>query len=152
MGLAGTYRLVSCEMYWSDGQVEQPYGRNPEGLLVYTTGGYVSGHLMRRHLPLLKTGARRASAADVREAFLGYLGYYGTYEVDADARTVTHHVLGSWHPNWVGTDQVRCFLVEGDRLKIETLPIPSGERSYVTRLHWQRQAPTTQPRIDTESR
>lgn len=140
MGLAGTYRLLSCEMHWSDGKVEHPYGAAPEGLLVYTGDGFVTGHLMKRDVTPLSAGARRANAQEVREAFLGYLGYYGTFAVDFAAGTVTHHVLGSWHPNWVGTDQVRRFRCEGDRLVIETPPIPSGGRRYVTRLVWRKQA------------
>lgn len=138
MEIEGTYRLVSCEVRWSDGEVDFPYGKTPEGLLVYTTTGYVTGHLMRPDIPRLRTGARRAPAEETRAAFLGYLGYYGTYTVDERACTVTHRVLGSWHPNWVGTDQVRYFRFEGGMLVIETPPIPSGCRSYRTRLVWNR--------------
>ena len=140
MELEGTYRLLSCEKRWSDGEIEFPYGEAPEGLLVYTGDGYVTGHLMRNGVPPLASGARRATARELRQAFLGYLGYYGTYAVDIVAGTVTHRVLGSWHPNWVGTDQVRTYRMEGDSLVISTPPIPSGGRSYVTWLSWRRQA------------
>ena len=138
MSLAGTYRLAKCEVLWSDGEVEEPYGRSPEGILVYTRDGFVSGHLMRRNVPQLETSARRASAEDLRVAFLGYLGYYGRYTVDETAATVTHHVLGSWHPNWVGTNQVRHFRREDESLVIETPSRRSGARTYRTRLVWNR--------------
>lgn len=138
VSLAGTYRLAACELLWADGRVELPYGADPEGLLVYTSGGYVTGHLMRRDVTKFRTGARQASAEQAKEAFLGYLGYYGTYSVDEEGGTVTHRVLGSWHPNWVGTDQVRHFRLEGETLVIETPPIASGSSSYRTRLVWRR--------------
>ena len=136
MSLAGTYRLASCEVHWSDGEVEQPYGETPEGMLVYTRDGYVTGHLMRRDVPRLETGARRAGPEDLRVAFLGYLGYFGTYTIDETAGMVTHHVLGSWHPNWVGTNQLRHFRREGESIVIETPSIQSGGRAYRTRLVW----------------
>lgn len=136
VSLTGTYRLVRCEIHWADGRVELPYGSDPEGLLVYTPGGYVTGHLMRRDVTKFRTSARKISAEQAKEAFLGYLGYYGTYVLDEENSTVTHHVLGSWHPNWVGTNQVRYFHFEEESLVIETPAIASGSGSYRTRLVW----------------
>lgn len=138
MTIHGTYRLVRCEVQWSDGTVEFPYGEDAEGILVYTPGGYMTGHLMRQNVPRFRGGARRAQPEEAQEAFLGYLGYFGTYEVDRATGIVTHHVLGSWHPNWVGTDQIRHFRIEGEQLVIETPPVQSGGRSRVTRLVWRR--------------
>ena len=138
VSLTGVYRLVACEVLWADGRIELPYGTDPEGLLAYTSSGYVTGHLMRRDVTKFRTGARQAAAEEAKEAFLGYLGYYGTYTVNEEGGTVTHHVLGSWHPNWVGTDQVRHFCLEGETLVIETPPIASGSASYRTRLVWRR--------------
>jgi hypothetical protein len=139
-GIEGTFRLVRCEVRWSDGEVNWPYGEDAEGLLVYTSTGFVTGHLMRRNVPKFRTGARRAPSEQIHEAFLGYLGYYGTYEVNVGAGTVTHHVLGGWHPNWTGTDQVRHFRFDGEELVIETPPVNSGSRSRKTRLVWRRAA------------
>ena len=139
-GLEGTYRLVGCEVHWSDGEVDFPYGKDADGLLVYTADGFVTGHLVQRNVPKFQTGARHAPAEQARKAFLGYLGYYGTYQVDADAGTVTHHVLGGWHPNWTGTDQVRHFRLAGEQLVIETPAVRSGGRSRQTRLVWRRAA------------
>ena len=131
-------------MRWSDGEIELPYGEAPEGLLVYAPTGHFTGHLMRRGVPRFRSGARRATDQEIRAAFLGYLGYYGTYVVDESAGTVTHSVLGSWHPNWVDTDQVRHFSFERDKLVIETPPISSAGRWYRTRLVWRREdAPST---------
>lgn len=138
MGIEGTYRLVHCAVIYSDGAVEHPYGEDAEGLLLYSRAGYFSGHLMRRGVSCFRTGARKATAEETRAAFLGYLGYFGTYAVDGAAATVTHTVLGSWHPNWVGTDQVRHFRRDGAQLVIETPATRSGGRTRFTRLTWRR--------------
>lgn len=141
MDLVGIYRLVMCEVRWSDGEVAQPYGTDPDGLLVYTSSGYFTGHVMRRDTPKLSTGARHAPHDETHEAFLGYIGYYGTYSVDLGAGTVTHRVLGSWHPNWVGQDQVRFFEMDGRSLVINTPAKASAGRSYRTHLVWKRADP-----------
>lgn len=138
VNLAGTYRLIRYEIRWSDGRVELPYGEDAEGLLVYTPTGHMSGHLMRRDVPRFRTSARHASSEETRAAYLGYLGYYGTFTVDETVGTVNHRVLGSWHPNWIGTNQLRYFELEGDRLILQTPPRISGDRSRHSRLIWQR--------------
>ncbi len=138
MDLAGTYRLVSCEVHWSDGEISFPYGEDPEGLLVYTSSGHMSGHLMRRGVPAFAGKGRVGTPEETQAAFRGYLGYFGTYSVDETARVVTHHVAGSWYPNWVGTDQVRYIRDDPNNLVIETGPRTAGDRTHRTILVWRR--------------
>ena len=107
MDLVGTYRLISCKIEWSDGKVSLPYGEAPEGLLVYTRSGHMSGHLMRRGVPAFKGGARAGSPAEIDAAFRGYLGYFGTYTVDQDAGDL---VLATG-PRKAGARTQRSFLV-----------------------------------------
>ena len=136
--LDGMYRLEGYELLRQDGVVEEPYGSDPEGLLVYSPNGFFSGHVMRQGVSKFRRGARLADPARTKEAFLGYIGYFGRFSVDATAKTVTHRVLGSWHPNWVGTAQVRHFLKSGDRLLLETPLLGSGGMSHRIRLMWKR--------------
>ena len=56
------------------------------------------------------------SAQQVRAAYLGYVAYFGTYEVAADGKSVVHHVDAALNPAWVGGDQVRAMRFEGERL------------------------------------
>ena len=132
------YCLEGYELLRQDGVVEKPYGSDPEGLLVYSPSGFFSGHVMRKGVSKFPWGARLADPARTKEAFLGYIGYFGRFSVDAAAKTVTHRVLGSWHPNWVGTAQVRHFRKSGDRLVLETPFLSSGGKSRRIRLMWKR--------------
>ena len=138
MDLVGTYRLISCKIEWSDGKVSLPYGEAPEGLLVYTRSGHMSGHLMRRGVPAFKGGARAGSPEEIDAAFRGYLGYFGTYTVDQDAGAVTHHVAGSWYPNWIGTDQIRYIRWDSGDLVLATGPRQVGARTKRSFLVWRR--------------
>ena len=119
--IVGTWKVVKYEDRGADGTITYPYGENPVGYFSYDPTGHLSVHIMRT--PALKTfpGMREGTGdgASYREAFLAYVAYFGTYTVDLANGTVTHHVEGSLRPDYTGTDQVRPFRVEGDRLIIE---------------------------------
>ncbi len=119
--IVGTWKIVKYEDRAADGTLSYPYGTNPVGYFVYDVTGHLSVHIMRT--PALKSfpGMRDGTGdgASFRDAFLAYVAYFGTYTVDAAKGTVTHHVEGSLRPDYTGTDQVRPFRIEGDRLIIE---------------------------------
>jgi hypothetical protein len=119
--IVGTWRVERYEDRAADGAVSYPYGENPVGYCVYDATGHLSVQIMRT--PALKSfpGMREGTGdgASYGEAFLAYVAYFGTYTVDATKGTVTHHVEGALRPDYTGTDQVRPFRIEGDRLIIE---------------------------------
>jgi hypothetical protein len=58
-----------------------------------------------------------------------------------DGNKLTHHVIASWLPEWIGTDQTRYVEVEGNKLMIKTavLKIPSAAaREYVATVAFER--------------
>ncbi len=136
--LTGTYYLVSYEIRRSDGTVSRPFGRAPVGQLVYDDFGRMSGHVMRAQAHPFRGTSRRADPDDVKSAFRGYLGYFGTYTLDEASSSVIHNVEGSWNPNWVGTKQIRRFRLEGDTLTIWTDPETRGGRDLQAVLVWKR--------------
>ena len=125
--LIGTWKLVKYEDRRADGTLSYPFGEHPTGYFVYDATGHLSVQIMRT--PALKpfSGMREGTGdgASYREAFLAYAAYFGTYAVDATKGTVTHQVEGSLRADYTGTDQVRRFRIEGDRLIIE---IREGQR------------------------
>ena len=50
-----------------------------------------------------------ASPELVKAAFIGGYSYYGTFDVDTAAQTVTHHVEGANNPDWIGGNLVRAY-------------------------------------------
>ena len=68
-----------------------------------------------------------------------FFAYWGTYEVDDTADTVTHHVEGSLAPTWVGTVQVRGFRFESEDRLILTAQIADAEDpTEINELIWER--------------
>jgi len=136
--IVGTWRLVSFESR-SAGEIRYPMGRVAAGQLNYDEMGNVSAHIMDPTRPAFASEDRAAGTdAEVRKAFVGYLAYYGTYDLDETKRTVTHHIDGASFPNWIGRDQVRIYRLDGDRLTITTPPIRAGGEDLITVLVWER--------------
>jgi hypothetical protein len=70
----------------------------------------MSAQVMRR------SGQTHQVPSDAIYLSNGYDAYFGTYTVDEEKHTVTHHVEGSASKQLVGKDLVRSFTFSGDRL------------------------------------
>jgi hypothetical protein len=82
------------------------------------------------------TGRKPAQSIDEQAALhRSMIAYAGKYSVEADRLTI--RVDGSWNEAWTGTDQVRFFKVDGNRLHVNSTwapsrnPLPSGEKPIV---------------------
>ena len=119
--LLGTWSLVSWEVTDSEGETSYPFGPSPEGQIIYAESGHMSVHLMHRELRVEDvTGVDDNDL--VGRVARTFIAYYGTYSIDADASSVTHHVQGSLRPSMRGTDQVRGFeLLDPDRVRLSAL-------------------------------
>jgi hypothetical protein len=80
----------------------------------------MSAQLMRPNQPSFASKDwREATAGEKATAWGNYFGYFGTYTIDEQAGTVVHHIEGSWFPNLMGTDQIRHFRFEGERIVLD---------------------------------
>jgi hypothetical protein len=137
--LIGTWRLVSFEGRDSKGEVQYPFGERVTGQLVYDAGGNMSVQIMKEaRSTFASNDPTRGTDKEVREAFEGYLGYFGTFSLDPVKHAVTHHVRGSSNPNVVGADQLRFYKFERDRLLLSTPPIAGRGTSLEIVLVWER--------------
>jgi hypothetical protein len=130
--LAGEWTLVKYEVFTENGTTRP--GNYDIGRINY--GDHeMSAHLMRsgRAKEAATPEAARASA------FQGYLGYFGPYTIDAQTKTVVHHVVGSSLPNWIGSEQVRHYAFSSDGRQL-MLSLKSGDRITQT-LTWERTRP-----------
>jgi len=132
--LIGTWRLVKYVNTDPSGNVSHPYGTSPAGYFVYDPTGHLSIQIMRTPATPPFTSGDDASGTDaeVREAFNGYVAYFGTYRVDEAKGVLTHVVEGSSRPGYTGTEQPRPFALRGDTLVID---IRESGWDYYRELH-----------------
>ena len=140
----GTWRLLSCEGRnasddGDDSQVLRIYGDAPFGQLMYDDHGNMMVVLMHPERTSVARGDRSQAAMDeIRAAFNEFNSYCGTYTVDPEQGTVTHHVRASLIPQWVGVDQLRHFEFAEDRLTLRTPPLPIRGQMWTMALVWER--------------
>jgi hypothetical protein len=118
--LLGAWKLVSWEEIGGDGAIDFPLGSGAVGLLIYDRSGHVSAQLARSPQTNFESEDwRQASSAEMTAAWPSYFGYFGTFSIDAEERTVTHHIEAAWFPNLVGSDQIRHFRIEPPGLVLD---------------------------------
>jgi len=130
--IVGNWRLVSFVNLDEKG-VERP-GPYEAGRIMYDAAGNMAAQLMRSGRTKLSTPSTEAERAT---AYSGFVAYYGRYEVNAAAGSVTHHVEGSTNPNWVSTDLVRYYAFSNDDARLR-LSIKNAEGRVTGTLTWER--------------
>lgn len=139
--LVGMWRLLSARFWDADGASVDLFGESPEGRIVYDAHGNMTVHLMRLGRPAFGLDELADAAPDLmRAALLGFNAYFGTYTVDEAAGVVTHHLAGALYPDWVGTDQLRRYAFDGNRLILRTGARPLTGRIATGEVVWEKMA------------
>jgi len=109
--IVGTWRIVSYEWETQATGERQPImGKNPTGYIIFTPEG--------RMMSIITGEGRQAPNTDQDRARLldSMAAYSGIYRLEGDKWITKVDV--AWHPARVGTDQVRFFKFDGDRLQV----------------------------------
>ncbi len=143
--LLGAWKLVAFEGLSAKGQRIEPYGKKPVGLIMYDSSGYMSAQFGAEERSKLKFRGEGAAAVgsasleEIKNAYVSYYGYYGSYEVDEKEGFVIHHIQSSLIPNEIGINYKRSFKISGDRLSLTTPPQKGPDGSlYTWTLLWER--------------
>lgn len=138
--LIGTWQLESWTIGYSDREdFSYPYGEEPEGLLIYSSDGWMSASLGRPgRTPLPEDVSFRKLPESLKAAaFSSYFHYAGRYRVvDGD---VIHYVTQSLNPNFPGTEQLRHAELDGQTLVLSGKDVV-GDTNRFHSLVWHRVA------------
>jgi hypothetical protein len=116
----GSWRLLSYQLQLGSGAVEKPLGDHPLGRILYLKNGQMSAQVAGSGIHLLANAdPENATSEEADRAWRNYMGYWGTYTVNAESSLVIHSVEGAWFPNWIGQKQVRQYRFAGDQLTLE---------------------------------
>jgi hypothetical protein len=123
----GTWRLVEIQ----GGRSPAARGARPSGVIFYDAHGNMAAQIMPDRARPKWTGTPTPEQA--LEAFRGYTAYFGTYTIDDQAKTVTHHRQGMLDGGAV--DFVRRFtFAPGDRITLT----PVNSTGPETHLTWEK--------------
>jgi hypothetical protein len=132
--LVGSWRLLSYETADTAGRRGTPY-EEAVGRLTYDDRGNMTGQVMRPDRARVEIG--KGNAVSVRAAYIGYIAYFGSYEVASDGASVVHRVEGALNPDWVGGEQVRKLRFDGERLVLSA-DVKKGGAIVTHSLTWER--------------
>jgi hypothetical protein len=137
--LVGVWTLIAAEFAEHGGERSYPLGKDPVGLLIYSSCGRMAVQVMKRERDKFGSGDQfNASDAEVKTAFEGYAAYFGRFTVDELECSVTHHVEGSLFPNWERGIQKRFVKLAGNELTLKSPPLQVAAKLITGRLTWQR--------------
>jgi hypothetical protein len=138
--LIGTWKLVSAVM--EDVETNErkfAWGTKPNGIIVLTpTGRWIAVQTAEGRRPPHTDEER----ADAFRSMLAYSGHYRT-----EGQQITIKVDIAWDESWIGTEQVRSFRIEGDKLHVEAAPQPYanfGGRVMRGILVWQKEGSSSE--------
>jgi Lipocalin-like domain len=119
----GIWHLVAANFFTADGTLRRLYGDDPLGFIEYDAHGRMSVQIMVRRRPARPQASDAEIAlADYQAILRGYIAYFGTYDVDENSHTITHHIQGSLVPEWVDTDLKREYEFNANRLTLRFAP------------------------------
>lgn len=132
----GTWRLISIERRAADGSpvpgVNPVGGVDPSGTVMYDDAGHVSLQIMPSGRLKTLDILQPLTPDQAKAALFGYIAYFGTYTLDERQRIMHIHFDGSLNPAMVGTDGVRFYEFNGNRMAFR------AGTTTGTRLTWER--------------
>ena len=109
--LVGSWRLAWDEERGSDGKMIR---QQETGVIMYTRDGHMAVQIMRADQ------SAKAPNNPVQYGQGGYEAYFGTYDVDEKAHTVTHHVEGALVRSLIGKNLTRVYTFENEQLILKS--------------------------------
>ena len=108
--LIGSWKLLAVKFEFAEGgEPLALFGGAPRGRLIVTgTGDFMT----------IITSEDRALLHDSARLFDTMMGYAGKFRLEGDKITISCDL--SWHPAWVGTEQVRFVELHGDKLRLRS--------------------------------
>jgi len=109
--LIGTWKILSFDNEFQDGSPRRAlYGQNPSGYIILTPEG--------RMAAIFEGEGRKPAKTDEERAVLlrTMFAYTGMYRLEGDKWITKVDV--AWNPAYNGTDQVRFYKLDGNRLEV----------------------------------
>ena len=106
----GSWRYVGTTI---DGKPRTDRGADPKGIIIYDPHGQMVCHIAPDR-EVQKAG-KEPTGEEALAALADHIAYFGTWSVDEQAGTITHHREASMQPGDRG-DLIRTFEFIGDRL------------------------------------
>ena len=136
--LVGTWMLVLVDNVLPDGSRVQPYGANPQGILMFDSNGNYSLQILRAGRAKFASNDKTQGTSEENKALvLGSNSHFGKYSINEVDHTITFHIEHAFFPNWEDTEQKRSFTLAGDEFKY-IVPTTTNGAGVTGEVAWKR--------------
>ncbi len=117
----GSWDLQEWKVEAENGEIFFPFGKDAIGQIVYTKDGTMSVCIMKKNRPPFQSeDPLQGQTEEVIDAYHGFIGYCGRFQVNTKSNQVVHLIKISSFPNWVDQQQIRNFDFNGNELTLGT--------------------------------
>jgi hypothetical protein len=101
---------VVAEVVAPDGKKSFPFGKTPNGILIFTAGGQFTQIHVASDVPKIASDNRLTGTPEEYATIMRpSISVFGTYSVDEAKKTITFKIVSSTFPNWQGEAQERTI-------------------------------------------
>jgi lipocalin-like protein len=120
--LIGTWKLVEgVNEDLATGEKTNVYNGVAMGFITYGADGRIMAIVVDSGRK--KPAGSVATGPEAEALFRTMTAYAGSYTMKEGQ--IIHHVDASWNETWTGSDQIRNYKFDGDRLSLATAPSPN---------------------------
>ncbi|MCI3150102.1 hypothetical protein C5137_28920 [Bacillus cereus] len=133
----GTWILVEFYIKKVNNTRIYPFGKKPNGILIYNNDGYMSAVITGENQPNEVILDFKNSSAEAQALAVNHISYGGSFEVKEEI--IIHQVQASLFPQWKGSYLKRYYeFKEKNKLILKTDPLTLPQNNEVVVLVWQR--------------
>lgn len=137
--LIGTWELVSVDNIYPDSSRVHPYGKNPQGMLIFGVNGNYAIQILKADRPKIISGDKNNCTPEENVMMVqGSNSHFGKYSVDEADQTITFKIVHASFPNWEGTIQKRSYTYTGNEIKYVVTHTTQGGQSVIAEVAWRR--------------
>ena len=101
--LVGSWTFVSAVAEGPSGDKSEPFGPNPNGIIIFARDGHFSLFQSRPELPRIAANDRsKATAGEAKAIVQSVIAYYGTYSLNEADKVISVKIEASTFPNVAG--------------------------------------------------
>jgi len=137
--IKGTWKLVSVENIYANGNKVYPYGNQPKGLLMFDTVGNYALQIFKAFRITVVSGDKNNCTPDENAALVqGSNSHFGKYSVDEANQTIAFNIEYASFPNWNSNNQKRSYSITDGKFKYVVTQATQGGESVVAEVTWKK--------------
>ncbi|MBK6634880.1 MAG: lipocalin-like domain-containing protein [Chitinophagaceae bacterium] len=137
--LIGTWTLVSVDNIYPDSSRVYPYGKNPQGMLIFDPKGNYAIQILKTIRSKIVSGDKNNCTPEENAMIVqGSNSHFGKYSADEVNKTITFNISHASFPNWEGTVQKRSYTYNGNEIKYVVTHTTQGGQAVIAEVSWKR--------------